>query len=185
MIEPIYLTIAKIVAIPAFVLGLWNFLNPLLSKIRICIIPEMQVQILKDKELNAYNVLFTIITKGPSHKCITFKFISSKLTTPNGNSFTFRCSSYLEEKGNSQSSKSRNIPIPMYGRNAINVTTAFQSDDINSFVPGKSKIEFEIIKSNNKKIKCKSVEFNISDEHLELLNDNRSIIMLECLKYDK
>jgi hypothetical protein len=188
--DPWYLLPAQIIAIPAFLIGLWNLFSQYLVKIKFRIIPEMQIQIMqgsvkdfnqKDKAIAAYNVLFTVIAKGPSVKWNTYKFISSKLSIPDGSTIKFGCRAYIEEKGLGQSNASRNIPISINGGNSKITTAAFQSgDNFKEWIRGKYKVEFEMTDSNNNKIPCRSLEFNLEEHDLKIINAPNSIYMKEC-----
>ena len=182
MVDPWYFTIAKVVAIPAFFISLWNLLSPYILSLKILISPEPQIQILEGdlqgKRITAFNVLFTIIGKGPTTKWETYKFLTANLEIPNGKKIKFDCRSYLEEKGLGQSNASRNIPIPISGGTSKTTNAAFQSLQQESWLEGKYRLYIDVRNSGNDKLKCKGLEFTI--DNLSVVKIPDSTIIFSC-----
>src|ERR1700746_590963 len=63
-----YVLLAKIVAIPAFLISLWNLLSPYFLKLKLHTVPEAQIQLMEaaqqNTKLTGFNILFTTFSKG-------------------------------------------------------------------------------------------------------------------------
>jgi hypothetical protein len=181
-----YYLIAIIVASLALVISLINSFVLYFKKLKLLIIPELQVQVMEasqnNKFLLAYNILFTIISQGSGITWNTFKFMTSILTTPDGRPIEFECRSYIEEKGMGQSNASRNIPVAINGNNSKILTVAFQSDKLSTWNTGKYKLEFDIRDSNDVKIECPLIEFILDENSLKIIKQPQSILMVKANK---
>jgi len=181
--EPWYIIVAKIVAIPAFLISLWSLLSPKLSKLKLSIIPETQIQIIEDslqgKKILAFNVLFTIVTKGPTNKWETYKFIHANVLAPDGRTINFVCRSYLEEKALGQVNLSRNIPYAINGGQSKTTTASFQTSEITSWVLGKYKVEFSAITSNENKINCKKITFVLDEKSIAVVKTSLATLTIK------
>lgn len=171
------------VGVIALLISLWNLLSPYLLGVRTRIIPESQIQIInafqKNKKLTAFNILFTIVSKGPSNKWIIYKFHSAFLTIPNKSKIKYRCWSVLEEKGMGQSNSSRNIPHSMNGNSSKTLTLSFQSNEFEEWIVGEYSASFEVSDSNNNKVYCNNIAFQITESSLKVVQVPNGILMLD------
>jgi hypothetical protein len=180
--DPWYFVIAKIVAIPAFLISLWNFISLYFLKLKLRVIPATQIQLTEStqrgQKLTAFNVLFTIFSKGPSNKWDTYKFISADVLVPNGNKINFICRSYIEETAKGQSNASRNIPIAINGGQSKSTTVSFQTTDFSNWELGKYEITFYAINSHGNNIVSKKIRFILDANSIATVQNPDSILTI-------
>ena len=175
--------VAQVVAIPAFVIALWNFIYPMTAQTKIALVPERQVQLMQDtidgKSMTAFNILSTILATGPAQRWETVRFNSATIRVPDGRTINFSCRAYLTEIGRGQQNQSRNIPIAIKGGESMTITSAYQSDELPSWILGEYNFTINAIDSKGRTVTFPSFKITLSQHDLDIINKPLSIYMKE------
>jgi hypothetical protein len=170
-------SLARWIAVPAFLLSLWVITAPHFQRVKVTFVPERQLQLISSPGVLAFNMLVTITASGPSRKWETLKFEEATLRVPDGRTISFPCRAYLVDKGRGQRNQSRNIPVALQGGDTRIITPAFQSSDLEKWSLGSYELRIVASTSSGKRMSVSGLKFTLVPKDLEVIAKPDAIYM--------
>jgi len=188
--------IAQIVAIPAFLISLWNLLYPSLAGTKISIKLESHVALsqglagqmqfeqgeqqgkIASKKTIGFNNLATVFATGPSNNWETVKFNSATVRIPDGRLITFACRCYISELMNARQPAFRNTPLAVKGGESKTVTSRYQNNELPEWILGEYEIQINATDGKGKVIQVNPFKITLNSKNLiSLKNSNLNLLI--------